>query len=646
MPQGQTNDEYTDLVRKKVSDYQTKEDLDTLRSTGLSCGIENLLESELNNLNRNIKTTERLLSLNEELDPIEDRGVINLFCNARNKKRKVVHLVDINEIEGDRVLRDLRAALSVRQQLTKHQRMFNEIFIQSNLYNIYGKDFATNELRIKAENNVEEIDPFSLVCCPRRWGKTFVTASFVASALCSMRNITITVFSPALRQSYFFVDRVRETLSLLEKAGHKFTYGENNKQKLTIIRDGSVCTLNALPAHENTTRGVAANIIICEEAAAMPRHFFGAIIMPLLTVNNTALLAISTIQDEDNYYSQLIEMKNLDRTGPMFNTFKFFNTCDKCRAIGKSASCKHLNSERPHWMSDSRKDIVKHMYNQIGLGSLGEQETSGVVTSIHRTAFPGHVVARMFAEHSLCTTAEITWAPQIVYTAIDPTGGGNSDLAVVSGMWYNARFIFVGLESMSNIKCTDDYEPYLEQHYDKIRAIPQLRGVMFNTFIEQNMGWQTREIRKFLKANVQGISFPDEMGLTISQTTLASTSKGRKKKNSGYTNHEVKEAMYHEFKDHLEMNRMAFLENGVTAFHPSPDEAGITAHRATKRMLQSQLMNYYIQTTVPANPAFQEVKITWGGKTAGGGKDDLAVTAQLAVFWSSIVEINKSHGFV
>lgn len=85
--------------------------------------------------------------------------------------------------------------------------------------------------------------------------------------------------------------------------GYSFTVDVmNNQEQLWIQRDGTRRQVAALPASEKSVRGIGGNIMICEEAALMSVEFFLAVVAPILRMDRTALLAISTPQGDENYY--------------------------------------------------------------------------------------------------------------------------------------------------------------------------------------------------------------------------------------------------------------------------------------------------------------------------------------------------------
>src|SRR5690606_18800870 len=132
--------------------------------------------------------------------------------------------------------------------------------------------------------------------------------------------------------------------------------------------------LRVAPPKEDTVRGVTANIIICEEAACLPGKFFSSIVIPLLQVNGTTLLSISTIRDAENYYTRLLDSATVAKKRSSFSILKIFSVCAKCRESGIAKNCKHMESEQPEWMSSSRAEQVTELYEITKTEDLLHQE--------------------------------------------------------------------------------------------------------------------------------------------------------------------------------------------------------------------------------------------------------------------------------
>ena len=107
--------------------------------------------------------------------------------------------------EADKTLNDLRKALcyfdGIGYQRSPHQRKFHESMIAACIRHIYKDEFADNFVKILEENGWEEARQEVMICCPRRFGKTFATGMYVAAYLYVIPNVEICIFSPSRRQS-------------------------------------------------------------------------------------------------------------------------------------------------------------------------------------------------------------------------------------------------------------------------------------------------------------------------------------------------------------------------------------------------------------------------------------------------------------
>jgi hypothetical protein len=92
-------------------------------------------------------------------------------------------------------------------------------------------------------------------------------------------------------------------------------------------------------------RGATADVVILEEAAFMDKAVFQAVCVPLLGVKDTALLAISTPDDEFNFYSELFEMKRPDGE-TLFLLIPIGLACQDCMEEG--LQCQHKLDKLPH----------------------------------------------------------------------------------------------------------------------------------------------------------------------------------------------------------------------------------------------------------------------------------------------------------
>lgn len=188
-------------------------------------------------------------------------------------------------------------------------------------------------------------------------------------------------------------------------------------------------------------------MLILEEAARLDPKVFQETIAPLLGVAYTTLLGISTPMEEDNQYSQMMNLKDADDT-PLFKTMEITLVCDACKAKGDKetmVSCPHMAHEVPPWKKDSaRQNLVKALMSTDP--ALLLRETAGLTTSSTTVAFD-HAAISAFERRTHGSTVDTHYVKNLII-AIDPSGGGHSETAVVSGFFTSThvlvvRFIYI-----------------------------------------------------------------------------------------------------------------------------------------------------------------------------------------------------------
>lgn len=103
---------------------------------------------------------------------------------------------------GDERLKKLRYYLNnTGFDRSADQILFHEHFIQACLPLIYGVDWDRNSVRVMEEFDIVELKSEVLCMTPRRFGKSFAVAMFVASMMLAVPGIKQAVFSPGKRAS-------------------------------------------------------------------------------------------------------------------------------------------------------------------------------------------------------------------------------------------------------------------------------------------------------------------------------------------------------------------------------------------------------------------------------------------------------------
>lgn len=539
--------------------------------------------------------------------------------NVSSKKARV-------RCKGDIILQDLRKALACFKTRTKRQVLFHEAFIQANLKNIYGDDYEANEIRIKRENQIDNPNQFVLVSCPRRSGKTEAIAMFVAAMLYAYDKLRVMLFSPSKRQSKMLSDLIKSRVNELAREGLSFERGtQDNQEVFSIIRNGSERLVMNLGSNPETSRGVGGDLVIAEEAASLAEEFLLKVIMPLLQLDRTAFIGISTVKESDNYFSKLQSLVNRDGT-PFFNTLKFFNVCDECRKKGNTVDCEHHKHLLPHWISGSKIDKVKYLYKQLGATKIMEQEIGGISHSRVTRAFRENLIRQAFdpVYNPPIKRAELEGRPKIVFISLDPTGGSatSSALAMVSCIYDEGRPIICGVENMS-LQLEADYVSHIADHFTYIRRLTGFQNAVLALIIENNLRIEATNIIRYLQQKENNFIIIKKDGYDLN-TVQVGPSMGVR------TSGLVKEQMYKETDMVINLKQLKFYQEIVTIYDKN-GTPGPKTTRAVVKELKRQLIDYAVVHKEGKDPD-APIKRSYSGKASG--PDDLAVSLQLNILWA------------
>lgn len=182
-------------------------------------------------------------------------------------------------------------------------------------------------------------------------------------------------------------------------------------------------------------RGTGADLIILEEAAFVNDKVFSTVISPVLTVEYTAILGISTAQDDLNYYSKLLNMKRPGTDELLFRVLKVGLACEACAEAGKSGSCDHRTNRLPPWKPASRHRMLQAI--------MGSDEAGFAREALGEIASGDHYLYKAFIRH-LVKNPRVPLDKPVgaVYLAIDPSGGGAaSDYTLAATILQEGRHV-------------------------------------------------------------------------------------------------------------------------------------------------------------------------------------------------------------
>ena len=343
-------------------------------------------------------------------------------------------------------------------------------------------------------------------------------------------------------------------------------------------------------------------MVILEEAAHMDPAVFFKVCVPLLGVANTALLAISTISDEFNYYTELSKIPGNGPNGLLFLTLEIGFQCAACKAANVACTCPIRSL--PPWKHKSGQAKVELIYGSQT--NLMMQETRGVVCSSRQYMFQSFLSA--FKERPMYS---FPYSCPYLLMGIDPSGGGqSSDYAVAMITSDNCRTPIVGLDSSSSTKHNDILQ-MLERFILRTRSYRTYRDSHIFVFIEANMSFISADmIANFMRnprfGSVEAVSLDP-----------------KNKQRYGVWTGEVEKERYAEAMERA-------LANGSLCY-ASEQVGDPDKWEANKKAFEEQTGWYRREVDEAKNPAFNKNKVTFTGKSSGR-KDDMTIVVQLLLY--------------
>jgi hypothetical protein len=140
--------------------------------------------------------------------------------------------------------------------------------------------------------------PRKILCCGRQTGKSTVGAVLAVHKALTQPGSTVLVVAPGERQAKLLFSKA---LSLYRQAGYPLPAHSERRTGLELS-NGSI--IEALPAVERTTRGYSVDLLVVDEAAAMPDMDYHGILPALIATQGEQVL-LSTPRGSRGFFHEL-----------------------------------------------------------------------------------------------------------------------------------------------------------------------------------------------------------------------------------------------------------------------------------------------------------------------------------------------------
>jgi hypothetical protein len=502
---------------------------------------------------------------------------------------------------GDKVMDQINLYLD-KLHRSSQQRIFHRTMLASFLRIIYGpKEFEKEKHRITAKYGFESRKQQVIICAPRRMGKTFATAYIMIVMCIVISGIEVSIFSPGKRQSVALMGII---VDFMKNLGEGERIVQRNEEKMKIrSMNGKMSKLNAYPSAVRTLKGVSGTICVLEEMAQIDPKVLYQVICPLMQVDITALIGISTITDENNFMTKYLKQKD-SHGEPLFATKHIYLACQACREADKAHLCNHMKHLRPQWQSERKGRTVTDIMK--GQSEMLAREVGGVASSIYQRAFPAKFIKRFSNLPPVVLSYDMSY--DFMFHAIDPNGAGKaSDIAITTIIRKFGQYIIIGLESFP-CKTAKENHTFILQHVLAFRNDPRFTNTMSIFILENNLGMESDHINNVLEENFGNFLVMNERNDGV---------------HTGFrTTHNMKMLAVETLREQIMNDAIRFVD----------DDTMISMSRSvldSREMLIEQLTEF---REMLKESETQQPKKFYSGKCVG--KDDLIMSLLLAIHWS------------
>lgn len=194
-------------------------------------------------------------------------------------------------------------------------------------------------------------------------------------------------------------------------------------------------------------------MILVDEVGFIERYIFFNVILPVLEVEKTVLLCITSATDDTSWVARITSYRD-PQGRPLLFSSNFTGACERCRKLEPvlMMKCTHRRDANPPFKSKSQRRKWGAIYELEGDTDVDMRENYGIITSSRAAAFDGaHIErffdpARRFAASDAC--ANRSRVPHVL-CCVDPNGASlRNNTAVVIGYYDTVeRKVVVGAAS-------------------------------------------------------------------------------------------------------------------------------------------------------------------------------------------------------
>lgn len=327
------------------------------------------------------------------------------------------------------------------------------------------------------------------VTTARQIGKTTTMAVVLAALLCVSDGMDLAkIYARTQNQAVNLLSEVKSIFHRIPAHLKPIHILKMNETTVSVMsRSNNLpCTLQAAPGNIEGIRGHKPRIIVVDEYQFTLPEFWTQHIWALCQVVDRVLICASTPGEPGSYMAaETQKMKSSPQLYSESRVLDFSLVCQKHRDDDTPLLCRCKLDLLPPWKNVAAIRIAQGQYGDGNSGDFIQEVLGEPVTSGTRI-FDPKLLAMTFNADPLT----LYGMPQgnVVYVAIDPSGGGDSELAVASIVYtMDSRLLLIGLESALTKKMgAVDVSNFVRAHLRLLRS--GLRQAVFIPIVEDQGG--------------------------------------------------------------------------------------------------------------------------------------------------------------
>lgn len=459
----------------------------------------------------------------------------------------------------------------------------------------------------------------SFITTARQIGKTTTMAIAISALLCVADGMDLCkIYARTQNQAVNLLSEAKSIFFRLPVHLRPREILKQNETTLSVMSEsnGLAATVMAAPGNVEGIRGHKPRVIVVDEYQFTLPEFWTQHIWALTQVTSRVLICASTPGAPGSYMAaETNKIKTTPHLYPESRVLDFSLVCQKHRDDDTPLQCRCKLENLPPWKNVA---AIRQAQGQYGDGNTGDfiQEVLGEPVSSGTRIFDPKKLAALFQAPQIDMVQPIQG--NVIYVAVDPSGGGESELAIASLLFtHDSQVLVIGLDSALTKKLgAVDIANFVRAHLRTLRTHMFTYNAVLVPIVEDQGGVPMAQTICDIFSEPE---FVPSVYLVGHRVDASCRSDGVP------TTKPIKENMVFLVESLLsDMRVKIFQALSTTGSRNASHATGFSAPTEVIKLLATQLGNLFYD---------EKKHIT--GKLGPGFKDDLAMAFMLAIYWSN-----------